>query len=356
MSYAASFDVCRHRTIVGGLAAIAVVWLLSLSVAHAQTTSTWTTCAQEGGFCSFSGTRTIRYGANSSWVTREINSSGGGVECSNAAFGDPAYGIRKSCQLAEGTSTANTSWTFCSNEYELCAFSGNRPVRYGVDDDWVIREITASRGGVQCSNSVFGDPAYGIRKRCELASTGSTGTTQEPPTISGMPATSAAVGSAYSFHPTTSNPSGDTLAFSVLNVPSWATFNTTNGSLSGEPTLGDVGTYPNVTISVSNGSSTVSLPAFSIEVIQSSSGAATLSWTPPTQNTDGTSLTNLAGYRIYYGTSSTSLTQQIQIANAGMTSYVMSGLGTGTYYFGVRSYNTLGTESELSNIASKAIL
>jgi hypothetical protein len=34
-----------------------------------------------------------------------------------------------------------------------------------------------------------------------------------------------------------------------------------------------------------------------------SNGRATLSWTAPTENTDGTTLANLAGYRIRYGTS-----------------------------------------------------
>ena len=80
-----------------------------------------------------------------------------------------------------------------------------------------------------------------------------------------------------------------------------------------------------------------------------------MSWTPPTRNTNGRSLTNLAGYRIYYGTSSSALTSQIQIANAGMASYVVQNLPRGTYYFGVRAYNSSGTESNLSNIASKTI-
>ena len=61
-------------------------------------------------------------------------------------------------------------------------------------------------------------------------------------------------------------------------------------------------------------------------------GSATLSWTPPTQNTDGSALTNLAGYRILYGTSASALTQTIEIANPGLATYVVTGLSSGNWY------------------------
>lgn len=181
------------------------------------------------------------------------------------------------------------------------------------------------------------------------------GSTSGAPTISGTPPKSVVVASTYRFQPTAKDPNGDTLGFSIVNRPAWATFNTSTGLLTGTPTLANVGTFSSISIRVSDGKSTTSLPAFSITVSQSSSGTASLSWTPPTRNTNGTSLTNLAGYRIYYGTSSSALTSQIQIANAGMASYVVQSLPKGTYYFGVRAYNSSGTESSLSNIASKTI-
>ncbi len=84
-------------------------------------------------------------------------------------------------------------------------------------------------------------------------------------------------------------------------------------------------------------------------------GTATLSWTPPTQNTNGTALTNLAGYRISYGTT-TAIEQTIQIANPGVTSYTVPNLAPGTYYFAVRAYTSGGTESANSNITSKVIM
>jgi len=84
-------------------------------------------------------------------------------------------------------------------------------------------------------------------------------------------------------------------------------------------------------------------------------GTASLSWTPPTRNTDGTSLTNLAGYRVSYGTSAEALTQTIQIANPGVTRYTVTGLAPGAYHFAVRAYTTGGTESANSNIGSKIV-
>jgi hypothetical protein len=84
-------------------------------------------------------------------------------------------------------------------------------------------------------------------------------------------------------------------------------------------------------------------------------GAATLSWTAPDQNTDGSALTNLAGYRIYYGTSANDLDQVISISNVGITAYVVDDLTAGTYYFSIRAYTSAGTESSLSNVVSDTI-
>ena len=82
---------------------------------------------------------------------------------------------------------------------------------------------------------------------------------------------------------------------------------------------------------------------------------AMLTWTPPTQNTDGTPLTNLAGYRVNYGASASSLVQVAQIANPAVTGHTISNLTPGTWFFGVKAYTTQGSESALSNIVSKAV-
>ena len=179
--------------------------------------------------------------------------------------------------------------------------------------------------------------------------------TNRPPTISGSPTTSLNSGTAYSFQPTASDPDGNTLTFSIQNKPAWASFSASTGRLSGTPAAADVGSYSNIMISVSDGTASASLPAFAISVTQVATGSATISWTPPTQNTDGSSLTNLAGYRLYYGTNSASLTQTVQIANAGASSFVVENLSPATWYFAVKAYNSSGAESDMSGLASKTI-
>jgi hypothetical protein len=180
-------------------------------------------------------------------------------------------------------------------------------------------------------------------------------TSNAAPVISGSPNNAVNVGTAYSFRPTASDANGDALTFSITNRPSWATFSTSTGQLSGTPTSAQVGTYSSIAIKVSDGTATASLPAFSIAVVDVSNGSASLSWSAPTQNTDGTTLTNLAGYRINYGTSASNLTQSVQITNAGVTSYVVDNLSPGTYYFAVRAFTSGGAESAISNVASKSI-
>jgi hypothetical protein len=84
-------------------------------------------------------------------------------------------------------------------------------------------------------------------------------------------------------------------------------------------------------------------------------GTATLEWTAPTQNTDGSALINLAGFRVVYGASAAALNQTIQVPNASIATYVVTNLNAGTWFFAVKAYNTAGAESAASNVASKTI-
>jgi len=179
--------------------------------------------------------------------------------------------------------------------------------------------------------------------------------TNSAPKISGSPVTSIVAGGTYSFTPTASDADKNTLTFSITNKPSWAVFSTTNGKLAGTPTTSNVGTYSNIGIKVSDGKATASLAAFSIAVTQVGSGSATVHWTPPTQNSNGTALTNLAGYRIHYGTKSTALDKLVQLNGTGLTSYYIGNLAPATYYFAITAVNSAGMESSFSNLASKVV-
>ncbi len=177
------------------------------------------------------------------------------------------------------------------------------------------------------------------------------------PSIAGTPPTSVTVGQSYSFTPTASDPDGDALTFSISGKPDWANFNISSGRLSGTPTEADVGTTPLIVITVSDGQAGTALAAFTIQV--QSAGAATCSttllWTPPTERTDGSPLVNLAGYRIHYGTASTSYDRLIDVNNPGIASYVVEGLVVATWYFVVTAYDAGGLTSTYSNEASKQI-
>jgi hypothetical protein len=85
------------------------------------------------------------------------------------------------------------------------------------------------------------------------------------------------------------------------------------------------------------------------------SGTATLNWDPVTKDTSGKILTDLAGYRIHYGTSAQAMYTVEVLANPNQTTYVVTGLLPGTWYFSVSAYTTSGVESAPSNIASKTI-
>jgi hypothetical protein len=176
-----------------------------------------------------------------------------------------------------------------------------------------------------------------------------------PPTIAGVPISTVVAGAPYSFTPSVSS-AGGTLTFSIQNPPSWASFNTATGQLSGTPAATNVGTYANIIISVNNGSGTGALAAFTITVSGAATGSANLSWVPPTQYTDGTPLTDLAGFHVYYGTSPNAMTHSVDVPNSAATSYVLGSLNVGsTYYFAVTAYDSNHVESSPSTVTNKAI-
>jgi len=66
-------------------------------------------------------------------------------------------------------------------------------------------------------------------------------------------------------------------------------------------------------------------------------------------------VTDLAGYHIYYGTTQGALDKVIDVPGAKTTEYEISNLSSGTYYFAVSAYNSLGVDSTDSNEESKTI-
>jgi len=86
--------------------------------------------------------------------------------------------------------------------------------------------------------------------------------------------------------------------------------------------------------------------------LRSRSTSAVLSWEAPTTNTNGSALTDLAGYRIYYGENPSRLSQSVPIKTIGVQTYEIDNLSAGTWYFAIMAVTSAGTESRLSNVVS----
>ena len=93
--------------------------------------------------------------------------------------------------------------------------------------------------------------------------------------------------------------------------------------------------------------------SFGLDVTAIGSASVTLSWTPPTEYEDGSPLTDLDGYYIYYGDEKGDYPNVIHIENESISTYVVGNLSEKTYYFVATSYNSQGVESRRSNVAKK---
>ncbi|QYZ65874.1 MAG: hypothetical protein HPY30_07675 [Gammaproteobacteria bacterium (ex Lamellibrachia satsuma)] len=188
------------------------------------------------------------------------------------------------------------------------ATAGNFDPTATLDDiDSDLAALTAGSDVITVRNGLPADSATrldnAIQNGLQAINDGG-GTTNQAPAISGSPAGNIAEGSIYSFTPNASDADGDALVFSISNPPSWASFNTATGNLSGTPGTGTAGSYGNIIISVTDGAESASLAVFSITVsktnqapVISGSPASSVaegsaySFTPSASDPDGDNLT-----------------------------------------------------------------
>ena len=160
----------------------------------------------------------------------------------------------------------------------------------------------------------------------------------------------AATGSASASTPAASSSSGSSTsqATTAGSTSSGGTSGTsgTSGGASGGASGGTSGGTSGSTSGSGSTPPTSSTPT---------TGNATVSWSAPTTNTDGSALTDLAGYHIYYGTSATALTRSVNISSTATTSYELQNLASGTWYFAVTAVTNTGTESAPSAVVSKTV-
>lgn len=190
------------------VAAGMMVALLGTDSAFAQGRGGWVQCAQEGGFCRVPYPTVVRYGARGGFAELEADR---GIPCRNDTFGDPAPGVRKACFYREQNrgwgggggggwdeprrggggwdeprrggggwdeprrggggweeprrGGGGGGWQPCAAEGQFCRFQGAATVRYGARGSW---ETVEGFNGIACNNDVFGDPAPGVPKTCQV--------------------------------------------------------------------------------------------------------------------------------------------------------------------------------------------
>jgi hypothetical protein len=176
------------------------------------------------------------------------------------------------------------------------------------------------------------------------------------PTISGEVVATAQVGQTYIWQPIAADPDGDTLHFTAVNLPPWASLDPTSGYISGTPGETDVGIYESITITVADAERQAATPPFSITVMgDAGAGVASLQWETPASKVDGSPLDDLAGYRILYGRSSEDLDRSVLIDDPVVTSFEFTTLASGIWYFAVVAVNASGLEGPPTTVATKSI-
>jgi hypothetical protein len=107
--------------------------------------------------------------------------------------------------------------------------------------------------------------------------------------------------------------------------------------------------------STTSGSTTTTGSAGSTAPTTVAGTSLTLGWVAPTQNSNGTLITDLAGYKIHYGTASANYTKVVAVSNPSLSRYVLDSLESGTYFFAITAYNSKGIESTLSGEISATL-
>lgn len=110
-----------------------------------------------------------------------------------------------------------------------------------------------------------------------------------------------------------------------------------------------------VSVTAEDGAGDKASKQISIRRESGQKGSASLTWEPPTARVDGSPLSNLAGYKIYYGRMSGTYDYQIDIDNPGVSTYVVEDLVSGEWFFSLSAYDTDGLESDRSNEVTRDI-
>jgi len=143
----------------------------NLSIGQSTTVSIYGGSNGNGSY--YSGSYYVGYNSNSSSVQTSLNGSTLTLTGqSNSITVIVVCASANSCGALTvtvgqtGTSGNGQNWNFCANEDQYCSFSGTKTVRYGANGSYRYQTPT---NGILCSNSVFGDPSFGVAKQCSYS-------------------------------------------------------------------------------------------------------------------------------------------------------------------------------------------
>ncbi|HEU5133726.1 MAG TPA: putative Ig domain-containing protein [Steroidobacteraceae bacterium] len=187
-----------------------------------------------------------------------------------------------------------------------------------------------------------------------------------PPSIVVAEIADAEVGARFDYQPVAQDPESDALRFTAVNLPAWASLDPASGRISGTPGPTDAGLYESISITVADATHKVVTAPFSIAVnpavnpalepaLESGSGVASLQWEVPPSKVSGEPLDDLVGYRILYGRSSSDLDHSVMVPDPATTSFQISSLSSGVWYFAVVAVNSNGLEGPPTTLTSKSI-
>ena len=327
-------------TVVSGATPTVSLTASPLSVSYnGNTTLTWnstntSSCSASGGWTgsrATSGSVTISNLTADQVFTLSCTGSGGNASesVSVSVQSPPTPTVSLSASPTNVSQGGATSLSWSSTNATSCTASG----------DW---SGTKGTSGSESISSINSDSQY------ILECTGAGGSASD--TVDVIVITTPIPTVSLSASPSTVSEGGSTTL-------SWISSNATSCSATGDWS-GTKGTSGSETInSINNDSQFVlsctgaggsSSASVNVSVVINHTGSVLLSWTPPTENTDGSSLTDLAGYRIYYGIESGRYSESIQIANPGLSSYLIENLASTSWYFVMTSYNSDNIESSYS--------
>jgi hypothetical protein len=173
--------------------------------------------------------------------------------------------------------------------------------------------------------------------------------------LGGAPTETAWVDSVWQFAPMVyvQDVAASELVYSAENLPPWMGLDPHTGTLIGMPGPQHVGTYDEISITMSGGGVRVTGAPFSVTVAQRiSARSVLLQWVAPGANRDGTPLEGLGGYVIYSGTSPYELEPLLYVFGGDILSHDLRDVPAGEHFFAVSAFDTGGMESDLSPVVS----